>query len=157
MLSFKGSFSFPVPAFCCLIAELAGTIKVGILLGIEATEGNSALWVVGVPVAKSVEASGVIDSEVDEAEEEEDLLPATIKPDADGVYAMYVEVEDADASVKVVAWDPVDAGVEVTDSTDRSLVGFSSGSVKNPVSEELAAEVTPDASAVALAEGETVA
>jgi len=51
----------------------------------------------------------------------------------------------------------VDAGVEVTDSTDRSLVGFSSGSVENPVSEELAAEVTPDASAVALAEGEPVA
>jgi len=103
VLSFNGSFSFPVPAFCCLIAEFAGTIKVGILLGIEATEGNSALWVVGVPVAKSVEASGVIDSEVDEAEEEEDLLPATINPDADGVYAMYVEVEDVDASVKVVA------------------------------------------------------
>jgi len=51
----------------------------------------------------------------------------------------------------------VDAGVEVTDSTDRSLVGFSSGSVENPVSEELAAEVTPDASTVALADGEPVA
>jgi hypothetical protein len=104
VLSFKGSFSFPVPAFCCLIAELAGTIKVGILLGIEATEGNSALWVVGVPVAKSVGVSEEIDSEVDEAEDsEEDLLPATINPDAEGVYAMYVEVEEVDASVNVVA------------------------------------------------------
>jgi hypothetical protein len=86
VLSFKGSFSFPVPAFCCLIAELAGTINVGILLGIEATEGNSALWVVGVPVTKSVEASEEIDSEVDEPEDSEaDLLPATINPEADGV------------------------------------------------------------------------
>jgi hypothetical protein len=86
VLSFKGSSSFPVPAFCCLMAELAGTIKVGILLGIEATEGNSALLVVGVPVAKSVEASEEIDSEVDEAEDSEaDLLPATINPDAEGV------------------------------------------------------------------------
>lgn len=47
--------------------------------------------------------------------------------------------------------------MEVTDSTDRSLVGFSSGSEENPVSEELAAEVTPDASPVALAEGVPVA
>lgn len=86
------------------MAELAGTIKVGILLGIEATEGNSALWVVGVPVPKSVEASAVIDSDVDDAEDAEvDLLPATINPEADGVYAMYVEVEDSDTSVKVVA------------------------------------------------------
>lgn len=77
---------------------MAGTIKVGILLGIEATEGNSALWVVGVPV--SIVASGVMDSEVDEAEvSEADLLPATIKPDADGVYAWYVEVEVDDSSV----------------------------------------------------------
>jgi hypothetical protein len=70
---------------------------------------------------------------------------------------MYVEVEEVDASVNVVAWDPVDAGVEVTDSTDRSAVGFSSGSVEKPVSEELAAELIPDASPVALAEGEPVA
>lgn len=100
MLSFSGSFSFPVPAFCCLIAELAGTIKVGILLGIEATEGNSALWVVGVPVPTSVVASAVTDSEVEEAEvSEADLLPATINPDAEGVYAWYVEVEDGVSSV----------------------------------------------------------
>lgn len=51
----------------------------------------------------------------------------------------------------------MEAGVEVTDSTDRSLVGFSSGSDVNPVSDELAAEVTPDASLVALAEGVPIA
>jgi hypothetical protein len=47
---------------------------------------------VGVPV-KSVVASAVTDSEVDDAETDWLLLPATINPDADGVYAMYVEVE----------------------------------------------------------------
>jgi hypothetical protein len=62
------------------MAELAGTIKVGILLGIEATEGNCALWVVGVPCSVSV-GGALVDSDADG----EAVRLATIKPDAVGV------------------------------------------------------------------------
>jgi hypothetical protein len=55
----------------------------------------------------------------------------------------------------------VDAGVEVTDSTDRSLVGFSRGSVVKLPLLELAEAVVSDASAetvsLAVPEAEAVA
>jgi hypothetical protein len=153
VLSFKGSFSFPVPAFCCLMAELAGTIKVGILLGIEATEGNSALWVVGVPVPTSLLAGAVVDSAEGDSELEDRVrLLATINSEAEGVYGIYddvdsVEVDSAADSDHVVTWDPVDGGVDVTDPTDRSSVETPRGSVVKPEIELEAEAVMSEASA----------
>jgi hypothetical protein len=42
-VSFSGSFSVPDPAFSLLAAELAGTIRVGTLLGIIAVVGSGTV------------------------------------------------------------------------------------------------------------------
>ncbi len=93
--SFSGSLSAPVPALGWLTAESAGTIIVGMELGIIALEGKDA--VVVVPVAGVVvdgAAMGV-------SEVEEEVVEATISQVCEGVYPSseldVVDVAESDA------------------------------------------------------------
>ena len=113
----SGSVSLPVPASGWLMAELAGTIRVGILLGIDAVAGNEALAEVFVPEGSDVGA----EVDIDEVEVED----ATIKYDWDGVYP---------SSLVVIA-------LEVGTVAEDTVVGSTAGIV---IDESVAKELTVD-------------